>query len=200
MIDHADEGQLEKYSLGALDETDLAPIEEHLLICETCRERLQEADVYTIAMRGAARSLWVEAEFRARQPARSWFPLWGDALAVGLALLAFTLAWGPWAIHKPASATPVAVLLETTRDSRTQTAPVFRPLLLTADLTQLASYPAYRLEVVDATGRRVIGSPPAPGSGKLSLPIPGGLARGAYYVRLYAGSGELLREFGLRVS
>jgi hypothetical protein len=77
---------------------------------------------------------------------------------------------------------------------------VSRPLLLTADLTQPASYPAYCLEVVDATGRRVIESAPAPGRGKLSLPIPGGLARGAYYVRLYAASGELLREFGLRVS
>ena len=200
MIDHADEGQLERYSLGALGETDLARVEEHLLICESCRERLQETDVYTAAMRGAAQSLRLEAQFRARQPARSWFPLWSDALAVGLALLAFILAWGPWAIHKAANAPPVAVLLETTRDSRTQTAPVSRPLLLTADLTQLASYPAYRLEVVDAAGRRVLGSPPTPGSGKLSLPIPGGLARGAYYVRLYAASGELLREFGLRVT
>jgi hypothetical protein len=200
MIDHADEGQFERYSLGALDETDLARVEEHLLICEACRERLQQADVYTAAMRGAARSLRVEAEFRARQPARSWFPLWGDALAVTLALLAFTLAWGPWAIRRAVGELPVAVLLETTRDSRTQTAPVSRPLLLTADLTQLAGYPAYRLEVVDGLGRRVIGSPPMPGSGKLSLPIPGGLARGAYYVRLFAGSGELLRDFGLRVT
>jgi hypothetical protein len=88
---------------------------------------------------------------------------------------------------------PIAVLLETTRDSRTQTAPVFRPLLLTADLTQLASYPAYRLEVVDAAGRHVTASPDTPGTGKLSLLIPAGLARGAYFVRLYAASGEFLR-------
>ena len=199
MLDHADEGQLERYSLSALDEADLARIEEHLLICETCRERLQEEEAYAAAMRGAAQSLRLETQFRARQPARAWLPLWSDALAVGLALLAFTLAWGPWATHKPAGGPPVAVLLETTRDSRTQTAPASRPLLLTADLTQLASYPAYRLEVVDAAGRRVIGSPPSPGSGKLSLPISAGLARGAYYVRLYAASGESLREFGLRV-
>jgi hypothetical protein len=92
------------------------------------------------------------------------------------------------------------VLLETTRDSRMQTAPESRPLLLTADLTQLASYGAYRLEVVDAAGRRVIGLPPTPASRNLSLPIPAGLARGTYYVRLYAASGEFLREFGLRVT
>jgi hypothetical protein len=200
MIDHADEAQLECYALGALDETDWARVEEHLLICETCRERLEEADVYTAAMRGAARSLRMEMQFRASQPARSWFPLWSDALAVGLALLAFILAWGPWTSRQPAGELPVAVLLETTRDSRTQTAPGSRPLLLTAELAQLAIYPAYRLEVVDATGRSVIGSPPTPANGKLSLLIPRGLARGAYYVRLYAGSGELLREFGLRVA
>jgi hypothetical protein len=200
MLDHAEEGLLERYSLGALDETDLARVEEHLLICETCRDRLQEADVYTAAMRGAAQSLRMETQFRAREPARSWFPLWSDALAVSLALLTFVLVWGPWRIHTPVAGPPVAVLLETTRDSRTQTAPASRPLLLTADLAQLASYPAYRLEVVDAMGHHVIGSPPTPGSGKLSLLIPGGLARGAYYVRLYAASGEFLREFGLRVT
>jgi anti-sigma factor RsiW len=94
MIDHADEEQLERHSLGALDETDVERVEEHLLTCEICRDRLQEADVYNAAMRGAARSLRLEAQLRARQPARSWFPLWSDALAVGLALLAFTLAWG----------------------------------------------------------------------------------------------------------
>jgi hypothetical protein len=200
MIDHADEEQLERYSLGATDQTEVERVEEHLLTCEACRERLEEADVYAAAMRGAAQSLRLEAQFRARQPARSWFPLWGDALAVGLALLAFILAWGPWAARHPAGGPPLAVLLETTRDSRTQTAAPSRPLLLTADLAQLAGYPAYRLEVVDAAGRRVIGSPPTSGSEKLSLLIPGGLARGAYYVRLYAGSGELLREFGLRIT
>jgi Putative zinc-finger len=200
MIDHAEDEKLERYSLGALDDTDSARVEEHLLICETCRERLEEADVYTAAMRGAAQFLRVEMHSRARQPARSWWPLWSDALAVGLALLVFALAWGPWRIRKPATMPPVAVLLETTRDSRTQTAPSSRPLLLTADLTQLARYPAYRLEVVDATGRRLIGSSLTPGGGTLSLPIPGGLARGAYYVRLYAASGEFLREFGLRVT
>ncbi len=138
-------------------------IEEHLLICETCRERLEEADVYTAAMRGAAQSLRMDVPSRARQPARPWFPLWGDAVAVGLALLVVALALGPWRGAKRSVAEPVAVLLETTRDSRTQIAPESRPLLLTADLTQLASYPAYRLEVVDAAGRHVTGSPSMPG-------------------------------------
>ena len=134
MLDHAEEGLLERYSLGALDETDLARVEEHLFICESCRERLQETDVYAAAMRGAARSLRLEAQNRARQPARPWLPLWSDALEVGLALLAVTLTWGPSLIHKPArELLPVAVLLETTRDSRTQTAPASRPLLLSAD-------------------------------------------------------------------
>src|SRR5580765_7818099 len=111
MIDHADEGQLERYSLGAQDETDSARVEEHLLICETCRSRLEEADVYAAAMRGAAQSVRLEAQSRARQPARSWFPLWSDALAVGAALLAFALVWGPWRSHKSSAGPPLAVLL-----------------------------------------------------------------------------------------
>lgn len=200
MIDHADEELLERYSLGALEETDLARVEDHLFLCETCRESLEEADVYTAAMRAAARDLRMDAPSRSRQPARSWFPLWSDAVAVGLALLVFALAWGPWRNSKSGGTPPLAILLETTRDSRMQIAPVARPLLLTADLTQLASYPAYRLEVVDAEGRYVIASPPTPGRRNLSLLIPAGLTRGVYYIRLYAVSGEFLREFGLLVT
>ncbi len=200
MIDHADEELLERYSMGALEETDLARVEDHLFLCETCRESLEEADVYTAAMRAAAQGLRMNALSRSRQPARPWLPLWSDAVAVGLALLVFALAWGPWRQFKSVGTPPLAILLETTRDSRTQIAPAARPLLLTADLTQLAGYPAYRLEVVDAEGRYVTASPPTPGSGTLSLLIPAGLARGVYYVRLYAASGEFLREFGLRVT
>src|SRR5579862_5436719 len=110
MIDHADEDQLERYSLGALHETDLARIEEHLLICEACREGLEEADVYTAAMRGAAQSLRMDVPSQGRQPARPWFPLWGDAVAVGLALLVVALALGPWRGAKRSVAEPVAVL------------------------------------------------------------------------------------------
>jgi hypothetical protein len=54
---HAGEADLESYSMRALSREASARVEEHLLICETCRGRLVEADQYVAAMKDAARDL-----------------------------------------------------------------------------------------------------------------------------------------------
>ena len=45
------EDDLERYALNRLPETDAAPLEEHLLVCEECRARLAEWGQYVGAMR-----------------------------------------------------------------------------------------------------------------------------------------------------
>jgi hypothetical protein len=51
---HISDHDLERYALGTItDESQLAPLEEHLLICPECLERAQESDVYTDAIRYA---------------------------------------------------------------------------------------------------------------------------------------------------
>lgn len=52
-IPHIDEDGLELYALGRLAEAHAAPVEEHLLVCEECRQRLAEWDTYVAAMRAA---------------------------------------------------------------------------------------------------------------------------------------------------
>lgn len=42
--DHISDEWLEQYSVGAIEEPPLARVEEHLLICESCRKRLTEFD------------------------------------------------------------------------------------------------------------------------------------------------------------
>ena len=54
---HADDETLEKYSLGTLAESETAALEQHLLICSACRERLAETDAYVQGMQAAARRL-----------------------------------------------------------------------------------------------------------------------------------------------
>lgn len=54
---HFDEEAAEKYSLGTMSARAKAQIEEHLLICETCRQAVAVADEYAAAMRQAAESL-----------------------------------------------------------------------------------------------------------------------------------------------
>jgi hypothetical protein len=52
-IAHQTDEQLELYALGRLPEPRQAVIEEHLLICESCRNRLDEAEAFAKAMRQA---------------------------------------------------------------------------------------------------------------------------------------------------
>ena len=44
-VKHGTEEQLERYVLGQLPESEIVPLEEHLLLCEVCREKLDEAGV-----------------------------------------------------------------------------------------------------------------------------------------------------------
>ena len=50
---HLSDEVLERYSMGALSEPQSAPLEEHLLLCELCRTRLEELDQFTRLMKAA---------------------------------------------------------------------------------------------------------------------------------------------------
>ncbi len=48
---HADEERLERYAMGLLTEAESAPLEEHLLLCAGCREKLSEFDEFLSTLR-----------------------------------------------------------------------------------------------------------------------------------------------------
>ncbi len=50
---HLTGDMLEAYAMGKTPEADLAGIEEHMLICERCRERLSATEVFLAALRDA---------------------------------------------------------------------------------------------------------------------------------------------------
>ena len=54
---HTADDDLEAYSLGRLSAAASAPLEEHLLGCTSCLDRLAGWDEYIGAMRGACRIL-----------------------------------------------------------------------------------------------------------------------------------------------
>jgi hypothetical protein len=191
---HLREDDLERYSMSALPEESAARVEQHLLICETCRQRLIEAEQYTAAMKGAARSL-----LQPERGAKRWrwsFPQLIPAFAA-LAFLAFAAVTLPL-VHRGAAA-PFAVTLQTMRGPANQaTAPARRPLILALDLTGLAASPSYRIEMVDQSGSLVwqgefnsLGA-----TGSVAIPPQ---ERGSYFVRIALPSGEALREYGLQL-
>jgi anti-sigma factor RsiW len=51
---HFDDDEAERYSLGTISKDEQPALEEHLLICESCRRRVAESDQYVAAMRSAA--------------------------------------------------------------------------------------------------------------------------------------------------
>ena len=71
-------------------------------------------------------------------------------------------------------------------------APAGRPLELHIDLKDVPPANGYRVEVVDATGRRVW-------FGGTHARVTPGLPAGDYWVRLATDTSEPLREFGLHV-
>jgi hypothetical protein len=53
-VKHISEDDLERYAMQRIPGTESGPLEEHLLICLECRDRLQSAIDFVTAMRSAA--------------------------------------------------------------------------------------------------------------------------------------------------
>src|ERR1035438_7941822 len=76
---HVDAEALEQYSMGTSSAEMTTLIEEHLLTCGECQERLRETDDYLLAMRTASEQLQRDARGTKE---RGWrIPAWFTALA-----------------------------------------------------------------------------------------------------------------------
>ena len=190
---HIVEDEIEQYSLGRIPTERLAAIEEHLLVCEACQSRVQEADCYAPAMRKAAEEM-------RRQPS-SGRRVFGLRLAHAMAGVAFfALALVGWEVSRPGLVTPYPVALEATRgEGVLRKAPAGRNLELQLDVATLAAQPSYRMEVVDATGRAVWSGQASSRNSKLTVSTAP-LGTGYYFIRVYGADGALLREYGLEVA
>ncbi len=207
--EHALEEDLERYSMATLPEAEAAILEEHLLICPLCQERLTESDAYVRAMRSAASKLrtgdassWRSRLELVRTALATSKLAWSGAAAICLILLSLVSVY--WRSPRTGNSPPVAVILQTVRGADRlagANAPMNSPLALEADLSGLPIVTALRLEVVDAKGVLVQRVDLKPEGGRLLAKVPGGLPRGRYWVRLHASEPEheLLREYALQV-
>jgi predicted anti-sigma-YlaC factor YlaD len=177
---HLEEEEIERYSLAASAEPEISLVEEHLLLCPSCRKKVEDSDAYVGSMQHAAAQIRSE-EKRA--------PLWAG---MAFLLAAAVLLAGVILIRGNAPV-PFAVSLAATRGVGIEAqAPAGVPLALKLDLTGLPASASYRVEMVDRLGKPVwagaFPGPPAKAS-------PAGI----YFVRLYSPSGDLLREYGLEI-
>lgn len=194
---HLDDDALEQYSMGNLPESKVGYFEEHLLVCEPCRLRLDETDIYVASMRSAA------AEFQSQQrpvqvePERgSWGWLRLIPAMAALAVLVAVIGW--WPGSSDLAGAPFAISLEATRGAADAVSvPADTRLLVRLDLAGLPVLPVYRLEMVNARGATIWQGTATAHEAKAESQIPQTKA-GAYFVRVYSPEGELLREFGLK--
>lgn len=186
--------------MGTLAEPALAELEEHLLICAHCQQRLADTYAYVAAMRSAAGGLDQRDESRKMFWTRASGLLTFRRLGWAMAIIGLVLAGTALRLFLSPSQSrqPVAILLETSRGSELQRAPAGRPLDLSLDVRGLPAFPNYQMEMVDAGGR-VLDTSAVGMQGKLTTRISKRLRPGSYFIRLYAPSRELLREYGLQI-
>ena len=55
--EHLSQDLIERYAMGKLSEQDEGPVEEHLLLCESCRRQVEEMDDFLRGFRLATARL-----------------------------------------------------------------------------------------------------------------------------------------------
>ena len=189
-LPHLAEDTLEMYSLGRLSETEIDSVEEHLLMCAVCQDRLSETDQFVQAIQSAAREL--EREPKAEPWWKKLFaaptPVWAAAACALIALVVFIPRQTPTAV----------VDLQAMRGPET---PVGRPanaaLTLKLSLEGLENSGPLQVQIAAASGQ-IVAITQADRDQSVAVAHTNKLPSGKYWVRLYSGT-ELLREYGLTV-
>lgn len=187
--------------MGKLSEPELGEVEEHLLICQVCRESLERIDAFIASLREAASRIGTDKPSFGTRIRTSLRLDWGVprlALVGGLAaaLVAFLFLPGR---------TPERYTDLTLSAYRGAPAPNAIPsgglIRLRIDLSELPLLAAYRLKMVDSAGDAVWEAAAKPENGQILAPVNKKLPSGRYFVRLYPDTPDsgLLREFAFEI-
>jgi hypothetical protein len=209
---HIREERLEAYSANLLAGDELDRTEEHLLVCETCQDRLNAVERFGRAMRSAAMRIREEEKQAPKtsgmgQWLRRLFhlplPVWAGAAAVSVALLVIFSVSLRHPTHTPqplAPGPPVEVALEAIRGESTGTAPAGHALHLLLDGQGVAEIPVWQVEIVDSEGGKIWNGKGIRSDSTIIADVPLALSPGTYYIRLINDSPvDPAREFELVV-
>lgn len=199
---HALDEVLERYVRRQLQPSEVESLEEHLFVCDSCRQRLDDTETFLAAAKEAAARVDSKGNFFLRPRfdlGRIAKPLF--ALAATAAITLF------FVIPRPGTMTGDVqeAELHVSRGAETKAAATVRAntrLKLRIDVSELPAHRTYRVEIADASGevvrKQVVQAPAA----TIDVTVDAPLSPGRYWVRLYSppDSDELLREFGLDVA
>jgi hypothetical protein len=196
---HESDERLELYALGRLSDSDVIRIEEHLLICDSCRDRLDDAANFAVPIRDELRKNPLPHRSRESSGVMDWlrgFMKPQFALAGALAMVLVGVV-----VFRPGSSplVPVATLqLTAMRGADLKSVAPARELDLTFGDAPVSGA-ALNVEVVDAGGGPVWHGSPTSGRGGVHARIAKALPPGEYFARLYDSPGHLVHEYAFRV-
>jgi hypothetical protein len=195
---HIEDEVLERYSIGSLPEELVAEVEEHLLLCLICQNRLSETDRFLMLLREAATRLSAQPSTERERRSSFRFGSWAAAAAF---LLAALILLPPHQLLPPHHDTPspAVVWMQSLRGQEGATHVTFgQPSLLVFDLT-LTAEPHYLVQIVDRGGNEVLKDRATIRTGRICL-LVNSIRRGSYWVRVYReADSELVAEYGLSV-
>lgn len=193
---HRSDDLLEDYLLSRLSDSDLPALEEHLMVCDACRDRLDTLEGFTLGLREVHASQPVLGN--AVSPKTDWFGwMRRPAFSLAVALVAVVAAVAVFSARETALAPVAALQLTATRGEMPVISPAGELDLTFSDAPRQSE--ALRVEVVDATGGAVWNGLAQSTAAGVQVKAQRRLGPGEYFVRLYSTSGQLLHEYGFRV-
>ncbi|MBS1985079.1 MAG: hypothetical protein JST16_12995 [Bdellovibrionales bacterium] len=202
---HIEENSLELYAMGRLPEEQTCSLEEHLLLCEDCQDRLAQFDEFLRAFRHVTqRSPEPELNpwHRFREAIGAVFsmrPMYAFG-AVATAALALVIL----VPREQQTLGTYQVALESTRSASNPavaSVPPQHKLDLKLDLRGVPKKDRYQVTIADAEGETVFTASAEPQNQQLPVSTDKGLRAGQYWVRVSepAAPHALLREYSLTV-
>jgi hypothetical protein len=187
---HESEDRLELYSLRRLPDSEIDHVENHLLVCDACRECLEAVSAFAFSMRETLKdNPVIQSETR-------WFAWLRPGLATAGAFAAILLAVGIYRISGNAVIAPVASLqLTALRGSEIPIVAMAREL----DLAFTDASASSRVEIVDADGATVWTGTLRSDAGRVEAKITQVLSPGEYFARVSKGAGQPQHEYQFKV-
>lgn len=203
------EQELEAFLHARLSGTTRESIEEHLLYCQSCLDRIEAEESFAASFRAAARRIEVEnlrAAYSGSPPgrlARLWNRIRrpsGTSLGIVFASAVAILVLLALPALRQSPALDVSLVAERGLSAGfSSPAPAGRPLRLNLDTTGLPVTPL-RLELAASANRIIARTTVASPAPNLRWDLGRGLGKGNYWVRVYQSKPDtLLREFALIV-
>jgi hypothetical protein len=193
---HGTDDQLEQYALGRMPDSDLLPLEEHLIICTVCQERLSEVESFIVGMREALGTA-PEPDLSV-VPRIDWFGwLRRPAFQLAIGFAAVILVVAVYSNGRTKFVPSASLQLTAMRGEMPFTVPAQQFDITLADAPR--DNGSFHVEVVNATGDSIWAGAAENSPGGVRVRLSQRLMPGDYFVRLFSASGAMLHEYGFRI-